>query len=117
MIFSRPAKWFSASAPLLVALVGLLGVCGGSVAAPAAAVQTPCAPPAVDGFTILELSESAVGCHHASELAIHLIRHGTPPADWTCTLTIGGGSGRQVTRNCVHHFFSDRTLRLVYFVQ
>ena len=95
----------------------VIGATGAAAAAPAAALQTTCAPPAVDGFTVLSLTESNVGCHHASELAIHLIRHGTSPHDWTCTLTIGGGSGRQVTQNCVHHHFSDRTLRLVYFVQ
>jgi hypothetical protein len=96
-------------------VAGAIGATGGGAAAPAAA-QTTCAPPAVDGFTVLALTESGVGCHHASELAIHLIRHGTSPADWTCTLTIGGGSGRQVTQNCVHHHFPDRTVRLVYFV-
>jgi hypothetical protein len=105
--------------PLMCAAVvaGVIGATGGPAAASAAALQTTCAPPAVDGFTVLSLTESGVGCHHASELAIHLIRHGTSPHDWTCTLTIGGGSGRQVTQNCVHHHFADRTLRLVYFVQ
>ena len=98
------------------AVAGVIAATGGGAAAPPAAAQTTCAPPAVDGFTVLALTESGVGCHHASELAIHLIRHGTSPADWTCRLTIGGGSGRQVTQNCVHHHFPDRTLRLVYFV-
>ena len=97
-------------------VAGAIGATGGPAAAPSAAAATTCAPPAVDGFTVLHLSESNIGCHHASELAIHLIRHGTSPADWRCTLTIGGGSGRQVTQDCAHHHFPDHTLRLVYFV-
>ena len=100
---------------LLLASLGVLGALApsASAAAHASAVETTCVPPAVDGFTITSLHESGIGCHHADELAIHLIRHGTAPADWTCTLTIGG---RHVTRNCVNHHFSDHTLRLTYFV-
>jgi hypothetical protein len=101
---------------LLLATLGALGALApsASAAAPAAAVQTTCVPaPEVSGFTITSLRESGIGCHHAGELAIHLIRHGTAPADWTCTLTI---IGRNVTRNCVNRHFSDHTLGLTYFV-
>jgi hypothetical protein len=95
-------------------VAAVIGATGGPAAAPAAAVvQTQCPPPAVNGFTITGLFESGIGCHHASQLALHLIHHGTAPADWTCTLTI---SGRHVTWNCVHHHFPDYTLRLVYYV-
>jgi hypothetical protein len=101
---------------LTVPLLATLGILGGlaAAAAPAAAVETPCVPaPQVSGFTITSLSESGIGCHHAGELATHLIRHGTAPVDWTCTLTI---IGRNVSRRCVNLHFSDRTLSLSYFV-
>jgi len=100
---------------LLVAALCVAGALAASAAAPAQTpVQTQCVPaPVVAGFTITSLRESGIGCHHAGELAIHLIRHGTAPADWTCTLTI---SGRNVTRNCTNKHFSDQTLHLAYFV-
>src|SRR5262249_59325300 len=104
---------------LLLAALGVPGALGAlgalpASAAPAPAAQTTCVPaPQVDGFTITSLSQSGIGCHHAGELAIHLIRHGTAPADWTCTSTI---IGRNVTRTCVNRHFSDHTLGLTYFV-
>jgi len=101
---------------LIVLLLATLGVPVALAAssAPAAAVETTCVPaPQVAGFTITSLRESGIGCHHAGELAVHLIRHGTAPTDWTCTLTI---IGRNVTRNCVNRQFADRTLGLTYFV-
>ena len=75
--------------------------------------ETTCTPPAVEGFTITSLHEAGIGCHHAGELAIHLIRHGAAPADWTCTVTI---NLRHVSWHCVNHHFPDHTLRLTYVV-
>jgi hypothetical protein len=95
-------------------VVGAIGAAiGGSAATPAAAAETLCTPPAVEGFTVTSLHENAVGCHHARELAIHLIRHGEAPADWTCTVTI---NGRHVSWSCVKHQFPDHKVRLTYFV-
>jgi hypothetical protein len=86
---------------------------GGPAATPAAAAETLCTPPAVEGFTVTSLHENGIGCHHARELAIHLIRHGEAPADWTCTLTI---NRRHVSWDCVNNHFHHHTLRLTYFV-
>jgi hypothetical protein len=88
-------------------VAGVIGATGGPPAAPAAAA-TACPPPA--GFRISSLAENGIGCHHASELALHIVHHGAAPADWTCTFR---DSGRHVFWNCVHHHFPDRTLSFV----
>jgi hypothetical protein len=91
------------------------GAIGAAIGAPAATAtaQTACTPPAVEGFTVTSLEENGVGCHHARELAIHLIRHGEAPADWTCTVTI---NRRHVSWDCVNKHFRDHTVGLTYVV-
>ena len=95
-------------------VVGAIGAAvGGPAATAAAAAEVPCPPPAVEGFTVTSLTENGVGCHHATELAIHLIRHGTGPADWTCTITI---IRRHVSWHCLNRHFPDHTVNLTYVV-
>ncbi len=95
-------------------VAGAIGAAiGGPAATYAAHRETTCTPPAVEGFTVTSLHESGIGCHHAGELAIHLIRHGEAPADWTCTVTI---NGRHVSWHCANRHFPDHTLRLTYYV-
>ena len=81
---------------LPAALVVSLVLAGALLLAPASPATSSCTPPKVNGFTITALQENEIGCTHASEQAVHVIRHGTP-AGWTCSHRI---SGRYVSVSC-----------------
>jgi hypothetical protein len=93
-------------------VVAVLAVVAGVAASPAAAEA--CLLPQHPGLTFTSLTANDVPCHEAHELALHVVRHGSGPADWTCAPTV---NGRYVSWACLNRLIVNRKVGFTYYVQ
>ena len=101
-----------ASGVAVAAVVAVLAVVAGVGASPAAAAA--CSLPQHPGLTFTSLTANDVPCHEANELALHVVRHGSGPASWSCTPTI---TGRYVSWACLDRLIVSRKVGFTYYVQ
>lgn len=104
-----------ASIVAALAAVAVVAVVMGVAASPAAAeacfpvpVQHP---PAAVNFTSLTAVD--VPCPEASEVALHVAKKGSGPADWSCSPTV---NGRFVSWACVDRLIVSRKVDFTYRV-
>jgi hypothetical protein len=101
-----------ASVVAVLAVVSVPAVVEGVAASPAAAET--CAVPQLAGFNFTQpFTAVGVPCPEAREVALHVARKGTGPADWSCSPTV---SGRFVTWACVDRLIAGRTINFTYYV-
>ncbi len=96
----------------VLSVVTVLAVVTGVAASPAAAEACPL--PQHPGLTFTSLTAYDVPCPEAHELALHVVREGSGPADWRCTPTI---SGRYVSWTCLDRLVVSRKVYFTYHVQ